>query len=126
MPPELSSTALKFSFVCPLTAGIHARPASQLAEVANNFRSELVLTNLRNSREANTKSVLSIIAADIRHGDRCSIYSRGPDEQPAHAAVRRFVEETLPLSDHCRVGRLLIGTPAINRTTVSVPDIRGN
>ncbi|PYV49297.1 MAG: phosphoenolpyruvate--protein phosphotransferase [Acidobacteria bacterium] len=99
MPPELSSTALKFSFVCPLTAGIHARPASQLAEVANNFRSELVLTNLRNSREANTKSVLSIIAADIRHGDRCSIYSRGPDEQPAHAAVRRFVEETLPLSD---------------------------
>ena len=99
MPPELSSTALKFAFVCPLSAGMHARPASQFAEVANAFRSELVLTNLRNSREANTKSVLSIIAADIRCGDRCSIHVRGGDEEAAYAAVRRFVEETLPVCD---------------------------
>jgi phosphoenolpyruvate-protein phosphotransferase len=99
MPPELSSTALKFAFVCPLSAGMHARPASQFAEVANNFRSELVLTNLRNSREANTKSVLSVIAADIRYGDRCSVHVWGGDEESAYAAIRRFVEETLPVCD---------------------------
>lgn len=99
MPPELSSTTLKFAFVCPLSAGMHARPASQFAEVTKTFRSELVLANLRNSREANPKSVLSIIAADIRHGDRCLIHVRGGDEEAAYAAVRRFVEETLPVCD---------------------------
>ncbi|HZE80606.1 MAG TPA: phosphoenolpyruvate--protein phosphotransferase [Candidatus Polarisedimenticolia bacterium] len=99
MSPELSSTSLQLAFVCPLSAGMHARPASQLAGVANNFVSEWALTNLRNRREANAKSVLSIISADIRHGDRCLVQVSGADEQPAHTALRRFVEEVLPSCD---------------------------
>jgi multiphosphoryl transfer protein len=96
MAPELGVSSLQFAFICPLSTGMHARPASQFAELANSFSSDFVLTNLRNHREANVKSVLSIIAADIRHGDRCLIQVRGADEQPAHAAVRRFTEDVLP------------------------------
>ena len=99
MLPELNSTSLQLALVCPLSAGMHARPASQFAGVANNFVSECTLTNLRNRREANAKSVLSIISADIRHGDRCLVLVNGTDEQAAHTALRRFVEEVLPECD---------------------------
>lgn len=99
MPPELSSAALQFVFTCPLSSGMHARPASLLAEVCNAFRSDFFLTNLRNQRHANAKSVLSIIAADIRAGDRCSVQVSGVDDKTAHTAVRIFIETVLPTSD---------------------------
>src|SRR5579864_2888181 len=99
MRPELSTTDLQFDFTCPLPAGMHARPASLLAEVSNAFRSDFVLTNLRNQRQANTKSVLSIIAADIRNGDRCSVQVSGEDDRAAQTALRNFVDEILPTCD---------------------------
>jgi fructose-specific PTS system IIA-like component len=81
---------------------MHARPASLLAEVSNGFRSELALVNGRNERRANTKSVLSIIAADIRSGDRCSLHVSGIDETAAYAATREFIEQVLPNCDGVR------------------------
>jgi multiphosphoryl transfer protein len=98
MPSE-TSTSLHFTFTCPLPLGMHARPASLLAEVSNRFHSELALLNLRNERRADAKSVLSIISADIRSGDRCSIHASGIDETVAHAAVRKFIEKVLPSCD---------------------------
>jgi len=91
--------SLQFIFSCPLSSGLHARPASHLAEVANQFASECTLTNLRNGLVANCKSVLGIISADIRHTDRCAVHVRGLDERAAHAALQRFVEGTLPRCD---------------------------
>jgi multiphosphoryl transfer protein len=96
---QRSDSSTQFAFSCPLPSGLHARPASHLAEVANQFASECTLTNLRNGLVANCKSVLGIIAADIRHGDRCTLHVRGLDEHAAHAALRRFVEEALPRCD---------------------------
>ena len=93
------STSEQFVFSCSLSSGLHARPASHLAEVANEFAAQSVLTNLRNGMFANLKSVLAVIAADVRHGDQCVIRIQGPDEQSAHASLRRFIEETLPKCD---------------------------
>ncbi len=98
MNPQ-SHTSLHFDFVCPLSSGLHARPASYLAEVANEFASECAVTNLRNGLRANLKSVLGIIAADIRHGDHCAVYISGADEQFAHSKLRRFVEDELARCD---------------------------
>lgn len=92
-------TSLQFVFVCPLASGMHARPASHLAEVANQFSAECTVTNLRNGLVANGKSVLGIIAADIRHNDHCALLLSGPDESAAHAALRGFVENVLPRCD---------------------------
>jgi fructose-specific PTS system IIA-like component len=94
-----SNTSLQFEFSCPLASGLHARPASHLAEVANRFAAECTVTNLRNGLVANAKSVLGIIAADIRFEDRCGLLVRGPDEHKAQAALRQFVLETLPGCD---------------------------
>jgi multiphosphoryl transfer protein len=98
MPSEIS-TNLQLTFTCPLLSGMHARPAALLAEVSNRFRSEVALVNLRNERRANSKSVLSIIAADIRGGDRCLLQVSGIDETAAHAAIREFIEQVLPNCD---------------------------
>lgn len=91
--------ALEFRFVCPLPNGFHARPASHLAGLANDFVSDCALTNLRNGSVANTKSVLSIIAADIQWNDECTMRIQGADEQVARTALRRFVEKDLPAFD---------------------------
>ncbi|PYX32895.1 MAG: phosphoenolpyruvate--protein phosphotransferase [Acidobacteria bacterium] len=93
------STSLQFVFSCPLSSGLHARPASHLAEVVNQFASDCTLTNLRNGLMANGKSVLGIIAADIRYSDQCAVRVSGADEHSAHAALRQFVAEALPLCD---------------------------
>lgn len=97
--PQKSDSSSQFVFVCPLVSGLHARPASHLAEVANQFAADCSLTNVRNGRVANTKSVLGIIAADVRQGDRCSLHISGSDAQGALAALRTFVETNLPLCD---------------------------
>lgn len=89
------STGLGFTFVCSLPNGIHARPASHLAEMANTFASECTLTNQRNNTTANLKSVLAIIAAEIRHGDRCSVQVKGADERSARTALQRFTVDVL-------------------------------
>lgn len=93
------SRSLSFTFVCSLSNGIHARPASHLAEVANTFASECILTNRRNNAIANVRSVLAIISADVRHGDRCFVQVNGPDEQSAQTALERFIGEVLPRCD---------------------------
>ena len=96
---EKSDPALQLAFICPLASGVHARPASHLAEVANQFASECTVTNLRNGLVAKGKSVLGLIAADIRHGDHCILRVSGPDERTASATLHRFIEETLPRCD---------------------------
>src|SRR5215831_4093861 len=90
--------ALEFKFACPLPHGLHARPASQMASLANGFLSDCVLKNLRNGLTANVKSVLSIIAADIRLNDECSVRVEGIDETVARSALQRFISHELP---HC-------------------------
>jgi len=97
--PQDVDRALEIAFTCPLPSGIHARPASYLADCANRFVSEFSLTNQRTGLMANVKSVLAIIAADIRHGDECRIRIHGADEDAALGAMRRFIERDLPGCD---------------------------
>ncbi len=93
------SNPVEFSFVCPLPNGLHARPASQLAEFAGSFLSELSLTNLRNGAAANLKSTLAIISADVRSGDECSLRIVGKDEVIAGNALRRYISGDLSKTD---------------------------
>jgi fructose-specific PTS system IIA-like component len=88
-----------FTFACPLSAGLHARPASLLSEVANGFDCECTLTNQRSGAIANLKSPLSIISADVRNGDPCRVVCQGREESAAQASLRRFIEQQLPSVD---------------------------
>jgi phosphotransferase system HPr (HPr) family protein len=91
--------SLQYEFSCPLTSGLHARPASHLAEVANRFLSDCSVTNFRNGLVANAKSVLGVIAADIRYQDRCVLFVSGSDEHLAQSALKQFLEKNLPRCD---------------------------
>jgi fructose-specific PTS system IIA-like component len=90
--------SLQHRFECPLPEGMHARPASALEELARTFTSEVVLVNQRTGRAADSKSVLAIIAADIRFQDPCVVTASGADEREAIAKISAFVADTLP---HC-------------------------
>jgi fructose-specific PTS system IIA-like component len=101
-PPEtreIPSMSRKISFTCTLPNGIHARPASAMEETARRFESEISLANPRTGISADAKSILSIIGADIRHGDTCSLLIHGTDEAPASLALSVFLRDTLPHSD---------------------------
>ena len=89
---------LQHRFTCPLPNGIHARPASLLVELSRNFDSEITIVNERTGQEANGKSVLSIVSADIRHNDPCVLLVNGPDERDALTKLAAYLDQTFP---HC-------------------------
>ncbi len=80
-----------FHFVFPLPNGMHARPASQLEAVAARFSSAVHLHCERNGNRADAQSVLSLISADIRHGDTCILRVDGADEETAFEEVVRYL-----------------------------------
>lgn len=86
-----------FSF--PLEHGLHARPASTLCDFAAQHRADVRLLNERNGIEANAKSVLSLVAADVRFGDPCVLTIAGEDEQSCTAAFDVFLADVFPSCD---------------------------
>ncbi len=90
---------LEFTFSCPLPNSIHARPANALEEVAARFTSSIVLKNERNEIEANAKSVLSLVSADIQYNDVCRVRILGEDEQQAFTTLKSFIENEFPGCD---------------------------
>ena len=90
---------LEKPFTCPLPNGLHARPAGALEEVARNFASEVILVNQRTHHAANAKSILALLAADIRHLDPCLLTVHGPDERAGMTVLADFIDNQLPLSD---------------------------
>ena len=90
---------LELTFIFPLTAGLHARPASFLREVAHRFAAAAQLLNERTGLAANAKSVLSMVGLDVRQGDVCRLRIDGPDAQAALEALAAFVRDDLPRCD---------------------------
>jgi len=94
-----TTNSLAFTFTCNLPNGLHARPASHLADVANGFAAAGTLKNLRNGVEADLKSVLAMIAADVRAGDECLVRIEGPDDAESFETLRSFIHRDLPACD---------------------------
>ncbi len=84
-----------FTYRCALPSGLHARPCSHIAEVANRHSADATLANRRNGRVANAKSVLSLLSADVLVGDECAVTFIGADEVSASTALRAFLENDL-------------------------------
>jgi phosphoenolpyruvate-protein phosphotransferase len=90
---------LEHRFVFPLPNGLHARPASQLEAVAAKLTGEFFLHCERNGHRADLRSVLGLIAADIRQGDACVLQVEGADEAGALAALVRYLTDEFPSCD---------------------------
>ena len=72
-------------------AGIHARPASQLVNTANQFKSDIFL--VYNGKDTNLKSVLGVMSLGIRNGESFSIRAEGEDAEKALAALEETLKE---------------------------------
>jgi len=96
---SLKHTHLEFNFTCSLPNGVHARPANNLEEVTKQFTSSITVINERNGAEADAKSVLSLVAADIKQNDTCCVSIKGKDQNKAFAAIKSFVENVFPGCD---------------------------
>ncbi len=89
----------ELDFQCPLPNGLHARPASTLAEVAGRFEAEISLENRRSGASANARSVLELVALGVKSGDRCRLRIAGADAESAARTLRGFLDNELPGCD---------------------------
>lgn len=117
-----------FSFRCELSNGIHARPANALEQQTANFQSEITLFNKSKSRQANAKSVLALVGADVTMGDECFFQIQGIDENIAHEKLKSFIEQEFMHCDAPIVHEESTEQQALpvflSRTTSSI--LRGN
>jgi len=65
--------------------GLHARPAALVAAAARRFAADVRL--IRDGREANARSVVSIMALEVSGGDLLTVTARGENAAEAAAAV---------------------------------------
>jgi phosphocarrier protein FPr len=77
-------------------AGLHARPAAVVAAAARQFTADVRL--IKGDREANARSLVSIMALEVGRGETVAIVARGEDAEQAIAAITRSL--TTDLSSH--------------------------
>ena len=71
-------------------AGIHARPASLIAQMANKFQSEISLE--KDSIVVNAKSIMGVITMAAGYNTTITLKGEGSDEQDAAAAIEKLFE----------------------------------
>jgi phosphocarrier protein len=71
--------------------GLHARPAAQLVELANTFRSQIEL--VRGTQRVDAKSIIDILTLAADHGTLLILEARGADAQQAATAIDNLFKE---------------------------------
>lgn len=92
---------IEHDFVCTLANGLHARPASLLAQCAAAFNASIHIRRRVDPEPlpADIRSVLSVIGLDVREGERCTILAIGADADAAIAALREVIELRLDAAE---------------------------
>jgi multiphosphoryl transfer protein len=79
------TTTTSEAVVIPNLAGLHARPAAVVANLAKSFQSTIRLQV--GDREANARSVTAIMALEVGYGAKVQVLASGPD---AAAAIEKL------------------------------------
>ncbi len=111
--------AAEYRFTCPLANGLHARPASLLADVVRPFRARVTISKVGGAA-ADMLSVLSVVGLDVQAGDECLVLADGEDAAAALASLRMFVEERLVAADEPAPGPAPAGAEARSRLPVAL------
>lgn len=69
--------------------GLHARAATQLVQLANQFEAEIMLH--KDDKEANANSVLGLMMLESAQGAQVKVVVTGPDAENAMAAVETLI-----------------------------------
>ncbi|MCQ2611516.1 MAG: HPr family phosphocarrier protein [Treponema sp.] len=71
-------------------AGIHARPATLIAQMANKFTSEITLE--KDSIVVNAKSIMGVITMAAGYNTTMTLRVEGPDESEAASAIQNLFD----------------------------------
>ena len=71
--------------------GLHARAASKLVKVANDFNAEVFVGHA--GREVNGKSILGVLMLACAKGSTISVRCEGPQADEAYAAIGDLVRD---------------------------------
>lgn len=71
-------------------AGIHARPASMIAQAANKFSSEIMIE--KDSVTVNAKSIMGVITMAAGYNTVLLLKADGPDEKQAVETIFELFE----------------------------------
>ncbi len=69
--------------------GLHARPASMFVDQAGKYRSDIKI--LKNNKEYNAKSIISVLSMGAVKGDKLMIFATGEDEKQAVNALQTLI-----------------------------------
>lgn len=78
--------------------GLHARPATDLVKLCQQFESDVII--YKEDDEINAKSIVSVLAGGVMQGDEIRMVISGPDEQEAGKAVFDYISQ---LTDEAKV-----------------------
>lgn len=95
--------AIEYRFRCALRTGLHARPASMMAEVARRFAATMTIRKIAAGTgqddvavaAVDLRSVLSVVGLDVKQGEECVLMAEGADAADAVAALRKLIEHEL-------------------------------
>ena len=79
----------KRKFVVSSPVGLHLRSAALLAETASRFNCDITVHRME--KEANAKSLMSIIMLEAPSGAELIVTAEGPDAQEAMTAIHELL-----------------------------------
>ncbi|NLN50459.1 MAG: HPr family phosphocarrier protein [Acholeplasmataceae bacterium] len=82
---------MKKNFVVVSEKGIHARPATELVIVADQFMSEIKVT--ANNRTIDMKSIMGLMSLGMYRGQSFTLEINGGDEQLAMEKIKNLLIE---------------------------------
>jgi phosphocarrier protein len=85
MPQGAEIQVLRKQFIVRNKLGLHARAAAKIVQASNHFQSRIRI--IKNSREADAKSMLSILTLSCVQGTRIEVCAEGEDAAEAIAAL---------------------------------------
>ncbi len=78
------------SFVIKNETGLHARPASQFVQKAISFKSAVKVK--KDNKEANAKSIISVLSLGAGKGSEIKLIIDGVDEQEAATGLLELLD----------------------------------
>ena len=110
-------------FCCELPNGVHARPASLVEALCNQFSAHIEWHNLRTDRRGDAKSALAIIGTDTLMGDECHLSILGSDAQTAFDRLSTFITQEFP---HCDAPLPKVESDTVAELPVSLTNLHPN
>jgi phosphocarrier protein FPr len=92
-PVPAGRTVTSDAVVIPNPAGLHARPAAVLSNLAQKYESDIRIK--RGDDQANAKSVMAIMGLEVMRGNKVQVIARGPDAAEAAEELAQALREGL-------------------------------